>query len=100
MRKAILKIWVSIDGYVGASDGSSVLVPPSVVAEVTECQVEVLCNAGTHIMDRVLHDAIGRSRRWRVAILSKKSVGSTERPKTTCLFRAAHDSRSRSIGSV
>ena len=58
MRKLILKMSVSVDGYVGASDGGLDWVFPSVDAEVTHWLVDVLRNAGTHIMGRVLYDTM------------------------------------------
>ena len=47
---------MSVDGYVGASDGDVGWVFPSIDAEVTNWLVDVLRNAGTHIMGHVLYD--------------------------------------------
>lgn len=58
MRKLILKMSVSVDGYVGASDGDLSWIRPSIDAEVTDWLVAVLRNAGTHIMGRELYDVM------------------------------------------
>jgi dihydrofolate reductase len=58
MRKLVLKMSVSVDGYVGTSDGGLDWVFPSVDVEVTDWLVDVLRNAGTHIMGRVLYDTM------------------------------------------
>lgn len=56
MRKLVLKMSVSVDGYVGASDGDVGWVFRSIDAEVTKWIVDELRNAGTHIMGRVLYE--------------------------------------------
>ena len=58
MRKLVLKMSVSVDGYVGTSDGDLGWVFPSVDSEVTNWLVDVLRNAGTHIMGRALYDTM------------------------------------------
>jgi dihydrofolate reductase len=57
-RKVVLKMSVSVDGYMGTSDGGLDWVSPSVDSEVTNWLVDILLNAGTHIMGRVLYDTM------------------------------------------
>lgn len=55
MRKVILKMSVSLDGYVGTSGGDVSWIFPSIDAEVTAWIVDLLWQAGTHIMGRVTY---------------------------------------------
>jgi dihydrofolate reductase len=55
MRKVILKMSASLDGYVGAPGGDVSWIFPSIDADVTAWIVDVLWQAGTHIMGRVAY---------------------------------------------
>lgn len=56
MRNVVLHMKMSVDGYIGDAEGGVDWVFPTVDEEVTDWILELLRNAGTHIMGHTLYD--------------------------------------------
>ena len=54
-RKLVLKMSVSVDGFVGRTDGDVEWIFPSVDEELQEWMVDLLGGAGAHLMGRVTY---------------------------------------------
>ncbi len=52
MRRLVLKMEISIDGFAGARDGDVRWIDPSYDAGLTACEVDLLAGAGAHLMGR------------------------------------------------
>jgi len=55
MRKLVLKMEVSVDGFVGRPDGDVEWIFPSLDDEFREYEVNLLWGAGVHVMGRVTY---------------------------------------------
>lgn len=56
MRELVLKMELSLDGFVGAADGDVEWVHPSYDDDLTEYTVGVLGGAGAHLMGRITYE--------------------------------------------
>lgn len=54
-RKLVLKMSVSLDGFVGSNDGDVEWIFPSVDEELQEWMVDLLGQAGAHLMGRITY---------------------------------------------
>jgi dihydrofolate reductase len=62
VRRLVLKISVSLDGFVGAEDGNVDWIFPSLSEDATTWLVETLWQSGTHIMGRTTYE--GMAAHW------------------------------------